>query len=246
MSAHLDEDDYNSSEDHDWKAESDDDSDDGEDVAGSEDDGDLEDEEKSEESSNFRKTEKTTGKKEDKSEEGEKDRIEKLWADFLADTDTPGTSSKPAKPVGSEKSKYPVSPVMFTPVEKVATKVTTEIFDFAGEEIAKSDETKIETPAKKISSNDSKETVLKGIKRTAAPSGLMGALNSMKKKKMSVLDKSDHDWNQFKVEKGISEELETHNKGKGGYVDRMEFLTRTDHQQFEREKMARQAARKNQ
>ncbi|TKR92690.1 hypothetical protein L596_007295 [Steinernema carpocapsae] len=61
MSAHLDEDDYDSSEDHDWKAESDDDSDDGEYVAGSEDDEDLEDEEKSKESSNFGKTEKTPG-----------------------------------------------------------------------------------------------------------------------------------------------------------------------------------------
>ena len=36
--------------------------------------------------------------------------------------------------------------------------------------------------------------------------------------KMGTLDKSKMDWNSFVNEEGIKEQLETHNRGKDGYV----------------------------
>ncbi len=39
-----------------------------------------------------------------------------------------------------------------------------------------------------------------------------------KKQKMSTLEKSKMDWDAFKTEEGISDELAIHNRGKEGYV----------------------------
>jgi hypothetical protein len=62
---------------------------------------------------------------------------------------------------------------------------------------------------------------------------------------MGCLDKSKLDWNGFVAEEGIREELSTHNKGKEGYVEKLEFLERADHRQFEQEKAIRDKARKS-
>ncbi|XP_017006697.2 craniofacial development protein 1 [Drosophila takahashii] len=66
-----------------------------------------------------------------------------------------------------------------------------------------------------------------------------------KKKKTSVLEKSQMDWKNFKSDEGIDEQLRTHNKGKYGYFERQEFLQRTDLRQFEIEKNLRQSRRSN-
>ncbi|XP_070854308.1 craniofacial development protein 1 [Drosophila suzukii] len=66
-----------------------------------------------------------------------------------------------------------------------------------------------------------------------------------KKKKLSLLEKSQMDWKNFKKYEGIDEQLRTHNKGKDGYLDRQEFLERTDLRQFEIEKNLRQSRRQN-
>ncbi|KAE9418004.1 hypothetical protein Angca_007407, partial [Angiostrongylus cantonensis] len=74
--------------------------------------------------------------------------------------------------------------------------------------------------------------------------GLCGALTLLAKKpKMSILDKSNLDWTSFKTENNLQEELETFNRGKNGYLDRMEFLSRTDYKEFEKEKELRNASR---
>ena len=56
------------------------------------------------------------------------------------------------------------------------------------------------------------------------PGGIASIMNviSGKKQKMGCLDKSKLDWNNFVKEEGIKEELETHNKGKDGYI-KLEF-----------------------
>lgn len=56
------------------------------------------------------------------------------------------------------------------------------------------------------------------------------------KKKMSVLDKTALDWKNFKDKEGISEELATFNKGKGGYLEKQKFLQQTDYRQYEAER----------
>ncbi|KAJ8335602.1 hypothetical protein SKAU_G00389440 [Synaphobranchus kaupii] len=62
---------------------------------------------------------------------------------------------------------------------------------------------------------------------------------SGKKQKMSTLEKSRLDWDTFKDQEGIVDELATHNRGKEGYIERKNFLERVDHRQFEQEKTVR-------
>lgn len=54
-----------------------------------------------------------------------------------------------------------------------------------------------------------------GIKRSGGLSGLVGLLDS-KKQKLTTLEKTKLDWNAFKSEEGIDEELELHKKSKDG------------------------------
>ena len=53
------------------------------------------------------------------------------------------------------------------------------------------------------------------LKRSSGMSSLLGKLGA-KKQKMSTLEKSKLDWESFKEEEGIGEELATHNRGKEG------------------------------
>lgn len=62
---------------------------------------------------------------------------------------------------------------------------------------------------------------------------------------MGTLDKSKIDWDSYVKEEGIKEELETHNKGKDGYVEKQMFLERADYRRFEIEKAAREKSRKS-
>ncbi|XP_017034545.2 craniofacial development protein 1 [Drosophila kikkawai] len=83
-------------------------------------------------------------------------------------------------------------------------------------------------------------------KRPVESNSVSAVLNRFtKKKKMSVLEKSKVDWKDFKNDEGIDEELRTHNKGKDGYLERQDFLQRTDLRQFEIEKTMRLSSRQN-
>lgn len=74
-------------------------------------------------------------------------------------------------------------------------------------------------------------------------SGLGGLLNKIgKKPKISTLDKSKLDWDAFKHSEGIESELVQHNRSKHSYLERMAFLDRTDHRQFQLEKALRQSS----
>ncbi|NXV16721.1 CFDP1 protein, partial [Cepphus grylle] len=73
------------------------------------------------------------------------------------------------------------------------------------------------------------------VKRPSGMSSLLGKIGS-KKQKMSTLEKSKLDWETFKEEEGIVEELAIHNRGKDGYIERKAFLERVDHRQFEIER----------
>lgn len=74
----------------------------------------------------------------------------------------------------------------------------------------------------------------------APKGGMDNILAAMKKpKKMSVLDKSSHDWNKLVAKEGIAEELSQHNKSKGSYLDKQKFLNSVDQAKFLKEKEAR-------
>merc|ERR1719341_2760300 len=117
----------------------------------------------------------------------------------------------------------------------------TKVFDFAGEVVKVSKEVSADSKeaAKFLSGEASSST-------TKRPGGLAGVVGSITKKpKMGCLDKSKLDWNQFVQENNIREELSTHNKGKDGYVEKLEFLERADLRQFEQEKALREKTRKS-
>ncbi|XP_059643384.1 uncharacterized protein LOC132285199 [Cornus florida] len=110
----------------------------------------------------------------------------------------------------------------------------TEVRDFAGEEIE----------FKKLVDANSKEASEKAKAASVGPPTAVDAfLEQIKKKqKLSVLDKTKKDWGEFKEEnKGLEEELETYKKSSNQYLERVNFLQRTDYREFERERDARLA-----
>ncbi|CAD7015345.1 unnamed protein product [Ceratitis capitata] len=167
---------------------------------------------------------------------------------------TTNGSSGIAKSV--EKSNTDEKPTEMKKPEKITV---TEVLDFAGEEV------RIEKVVNADSVKENKESTKRpaagtstlkaglpaGLKRPmvgggSSAAGLGSILNQIgKKKKISVLEKSQLDWKSFKQNEGIEEELQTFNKGKDGYLERQDFLQRTDLRQFEIEKNLRQTRRNN-
>uniref|UniRef100_A0A8C4ERC9 Craniofacial development protein 1 n=1 Tax=Dicentrarchus labrax TaxID=13489 RepID=A0A8C4ERC9_DICLA len=136
-------------------------------------------------------------------------------------------------------------------------KVTiTKVFDFAGEEVRvnkevsadsreaktylKSQNTKQEENEDEEKSLSPNQSPLPGpsAKRPAGMTSILGRIGG-KRQKMSTLEKSKMDWDAFKSEEGITDELAIHNRGREGYVERKNFLERVDHRQFELEKAVR-------
>ncbi|XP_033898126.1 craniofacial development protein 1-like isoform X1 [Acipenser ruthenus] len=179
-----------------------------------------------------------------------------LWASFLSDVgQKPQTASVQPPPLatGAIKSQGETKEAE---KPKESSKVTiTKVFDFAGEEVRvtkevdadskeakfflkkqQGEETEQQSPPRPESSAE--PTASSGGKR---PAGIGSILNRIggKKQKMSTLEKSKLDWDSFKNEEGIGEELATHNRGKEGYVERKAFLERVDHRRFELEKSLR-------
>lgn len=190
----------------------------------------------------------------DNDDEDSKAHADALWADFLSGTDTGTTST--TNTAASSKSTQSVKPkeetaTKATNVEKPATKQETapiqkatvkEIFEFAGEKIEVEKEIQ-------INDNNAGKKGMNEINAPAARARSSGGLSSVlgqlgKKNKLTVLEKTKLDWTGFKKNEGIDEELQVHNKGRGGYLERQDFLERTDVRRFEIEKTVRQATRR--
>ncbi|CAL8296113.1 unnamed protein product [Boreogadus saida] len=165
-------------------------------------------------------------------------------------------ASSPRKPTVSLETKAPEP----TKPAESSTVTITKVFDFAGEEVRVTKEVAADSreakdylktqsspldppPQQQPKQSSSAPVRLPGlpgpsVKRPVGMSGLLGQFGG-KKQKMSTLEKSKMDWDTFKSEEGITEELAIHNRGKEGYVERKNFLERVDHRQFEREKEVR-------
>lgn len=158
-------------------------------------------------------------------EEEEKKRADDLWASFLGDTETPPTTTKIDQKITKENNEKPVEPIMEKPAKEKVT--VTEIFEFAGEEVKVTKEVLVDSVESRLGSSskvlDSSPAPQKKGKfpfvGTPRPSGggigaVLGQLG--KKNKIGTLEKSKLDWNSFKSQEGIDEEIQTHNKGKDG------------------------------
>lgn len=140
---------------------------------------------------------------------------------------------------------------------KDSVKITvTKVYDFAGESVSVTKEVDASSKEGKAelkkqdgddtqtdTCTDSPQTQNIGVKRPSA--GLGGILDKINKKpKMGTLEKSKLDWDTFKKKEGIEEELTIHNRGKQSYIERQNFLQRTDLRQFEIEKNLRLSSSK--
>lgn len=176
----------------------------------------------------------------------EKDKSDALWADFLSDTDVNKRPSTGSRVVPCTES--------IPPRKDVVTKLDT----IEGENVQgliKHDKIVREKvgvakildvlakPAKLPRGIPSGISTFSNSKRRAGLSSVLGQIG--KKAKVSTLEKTKLDWNNFKKSEGIDEQLTTHNKGKEGYLERQDFFQRTDLRQFEIEKQLRQTKRSN-
>ncbi|KAK1334501.1 hypothetical protein QTO34_005507 [Cnephaeus nilssonii] len=144
---------------------------------------------------------------------------DELWASFLNDV--------------GPKSKVPSSPQV---KKREETKETS-----SNKLLVKAEE--LEKPKETEKVKITKVFDFAGLKRSSGMSSLLGKIGA-KKQKMSTLEKSKLDWESFKEEEGIGEELAIHNRGKEGYIERKAFLDRVDHRQFEIERDLRQSKMK--
>ncbi|XP_073911748.1 craniofacial development protein 1 isoform X4 [Castor canadensis] len=206
----------------------------------------------------------TSSEEEDEAEEQEKGigsevarkkKEDELWASFLNDV---GPKSKVPQSTqvktGEETEELSSSKLLVKAEELEKPKETekvkiTKVFDFAGEEVRVTKEVDATSrEAKSFLRQDEKERPQAnapsavpplpagpGLKRSSGMSSLLGKIGA-KKQKMSTLEKSKLDWESFKEEEGIGEELAIHNRGKEGYIERKAFLDRVDHRQFEIER----------
>ncbi|XP_066257627.1 craniofacial development protein 1 isoform X1 [Euwallacea similis] len=178
----------------------------------------------------------------------DKKKADDLWADFMKDTGFKSRTSQAVPSTNSSqiptKNKLEASQTISkadTNLAQNSTVKVTQIFEFAGEEV------RVE---KEVSSTSAEARLLSQstAKAPAKKSGSLGGIGSVlsqlgKKQKISTLEKSKLDWDRFKKEEDIEEELEMHNKGKNGYLERQDFLQRADLRRFEIEKEIRNAER---
>lgn len=169
------------------------------------------------------------------SENARKKKEDELWASFLNDVGpkskaAPSPQVKVAEETEETSSSKPLvkADELEKPKESEKVKIT-KVFDFAGEEVrvtkevdatskeAKSflKQTEKEKPQALVTSAATPPPAGSGIKRTSGMSSLLGKIGA-KKQKMSTLEKSKLDWESFKEEEGIGEELAIHNRGKEG------------------------------
>lgn len=150
------------------------------------------------------------------------------------------------------------TPSSSTSAAAKSTITVTKVYDFAGEAVQVTKELDINSKEGKAElkrQEIEKEGVLDQSNVKASPvvgggsvkkvtgAGLGSVLERINKKpKIGTLEKSKLDWEAFKQKEGINEELQIHNRGKQSYIERMNFLNRTDLRQFEIEKSLRQSS----
>ncbi|DAA20341.1 hypothetical protein E5288_WYG011460 [Bos mutus] len=188
------------------------------------------------------------------SEDARKKKEDELWASFLNDVGPkskvpPSTHVKTGEETEETSSSHLVKAERLEKPKETEKVKITKVFDFAGEEVrvikevdATSKEAKSffkqnekEKPQSNVPPAVPSLPAGSGLKRSSGMSSLLGKIGA-KKQKMSTLEKSKLDWESFKEEEGIGEELAIHNRGKEGYIERKAFLDRVDHRQFEIER----------
>ncbi|XP_043483837.1 craniofacial development protein 1 [Leptopilina heterotoma] len=177
----------------------------------------------------------------------QKKRADSLWADFLKDS---APSSKPTSKM-TNKTEESDKCLLKTKIDNSV--VTSTIF--ADEKIVVENKAAHSTKSKlsNYENTTNLSAVIKnkdrGIRKIGGGGG-GGGISSVlgrleKKTKINTLEKSKMDWDNFKKQEDIEEEINSHNRGKDGYLEKQDFLQRADFRQFEIEKQLRNSSRRN-
>lgn len=180
------------------------------------------------------------------SPEDEKKKADLLWSDFLRDVEPiPKKRTVPSSSVVAEPSKPSSSSTnpQEVPMSEKKVKIT-QLLEFAGETIKVDKEVAADSKEARLFAQKEEEigqTKLPVLPGKRKPVGAGNVLNQLfnKKQKMSTLEKSKLDWDNYKKSEGLVEDLQSHNKGKDGYLEKQAFLQRADVRQFEIEKNLR-------
>lgn len=168
----------------------------------------------------------------EKKEEEQKKRTSDLWADFMKDTgfktraeiqqetskgivSNDSLSCSRAKEDTDVKLDSNTKPKAAAPIEKV---VVQEVYDFAGEKVIVNKEVAANSIGTKSNKASLSSTAFTNTnQKKTAGGGLSSVLNQLgKKNKISTLEKSKLDWDKFKKDENIQEELQAYSKSKNG------------------------------
>lgn len=160
-----------------------------------------------------------------------------LWASFKQDT---GFKTRAERQQTLNTTVESPKTNEIPTVESTDKVKITQIFNFAGEEV------KIEKEVSRNSQDFKALNSPSGSSASKAKGGLGSILNQIgKKPKISTLEKTKLDWDQFKRDEQIEEELSAYSKSKDGYLERQDFLQRADVRRFEIEKNIRNSLKTN-
>lgn len=154
------------------------------------------------------------------SEEERKKRADLLWADFKKDTGFKPKAKISTTSTGINSNDTILASDNKIDEEKCGEKQqeklkVTQIFEFAGEEIKVEKEIPVDKIKEGCSAREDKK--IAGGRKSGG--GLSSVLKQIgKKTKVTTLEKSKMDWDKFKKDENIEEELQTYNKGKNGCV----------------------------
>lgn len=176
-------------------------------------------------------------------EEEDKKRSDALWADFLGDAN-----------VASKEHSKPSSTVSQSNDSRSCESSDTDNSQSLKKIIHSAEESPKQTVHRLEKQTTKTNPIKPSVSKPAAkPSGIAlkrpaGGIHSIlgqinKKSKLTVLERSKQDWDSFKSSHGLNEELRSFNRGKEGYLEKQDFLERTDLRQFEIEKGMRQGRR---
>lgn len=95
----------------------------------------------------------------------------------------------------------------------------TKVFQFAGEEVEVEKEVPADSAEARLTLQPSSSEAPKINNARRGLGGIGSVLNQLgKKPKISTLEKTKLDWDRYKKEENIEDELAAYNKGKDGYV----------------------------
>lgn len=173
-----------------------------------------------------------------------------LWKEFLgSDSSIPETLTKNEQSIKSvEIDTVKVETKSISDVIKPKITQPVEILEFCGEEIRINNSDSVQDDPEDQSSSSNLNNQIKpesSSSQKPKPAGLSSILNTIgNKRKINTLEKSKLDWDTFKKQSKLEDELTQFNRGKNGYLEKQEFLIKADLKQFELEREIRNTGRK--